>query len=280
VQRAEAELDFAQAELQRFEQLAERDTISVNDLEAARRRARIATAALDEARAGLRARSSELEKANARLMEPTEARAQKATDGDYVTVYSPVSGHVLRVVNESESVVTAGTALIEIGDPKQLEVIVDLLSTDAVRVEPGQRVLVEAWGGTDPLQGVVHRIEPYGFTKVSALGVEEKRVKVLIELTDPQQRWERLGHGYRVQPRIILAEAEGVLKIPRGALFRDGENWAVYVLEDDVARRRHVELGLQNSLEAEIAAGLQEGERVVLQPGDRVSEGVLLEERG
>lgn len=280
VRRAEAELDFANAELLRFERLAERDTISVNELEAAQRRARIATAAVEEARASLRARTSELEKAKARVMEPAAARAQRPANGEYVAVYSPVSGHVLRVVNESEGVVAAGTPLIEIGDPRQLEVVVDLLSTEAVRVEPGQRVLIEAWGGDEPLLGVVHRIEPYGFTKVSALGVEEKRVKVLIELTDPQQRWARLGHGFRVQPRIILAEADSVLKLPRAALFRDGEAWAVFVMDDDVARRRHVELGLQNSLEAEISAGLEEDERVVLQPGDRVSDGALLEERG
>jgi HlyD family secretion protein len=280
VKRAEAELDFANAELLRFQRLIERDTISLNELEAAQRRARIAAAAVEEARASLRARTSELEKANARLMEPTAARSRRAGNGEYVAVYSPVSGHVLRVVNESEAVVAAGTPLIEIGDPRQLEVVVDLLSTEAVRVEPGQRVLIEAWGGDEPLSGVVHRIEPYGFTKVSALGVEEKRVKVLIELTDPQQRWERLGHGFRVQPRIVLAEAEGVLKLPRAALFRDGDAWAVFVMEGGEARRRQVDLGLRNSLEAEITAGLKEGERVVLQPGDRVSEGALLQERG
>ncbi len=215
----------------------------------------------------------------ARLMEPAAARAQRAKDADYVSVYSPVSGCVLRVVNESETVVAAGTPLIEVGDSRQLEVIVDLLSTEAVRVEPGQRVLVEAWGGAEPLEGVVHRVEPYGFTKVSALGVEEKRVRVLIELTDPPEKWERLGHGFRVQPRIVLAESKGVLKLPRSALFRDGDRWAVFTMEDDLARRRRVELGLQNSLEAEIVGGLEEGERVVLQPGDRVSDGALLAER-
>ncbi len=280
LQRAEAERDFADSELLRFERLAERESISANELEAARRRARIAAAAVEEARAGLRARTSELEMTKARLMEPAAARTRRDTDGDYVLVYSPVSGCVLRVVKESETVVAAGTPLIEVGDSRQLEVVVDLLSTEAVRVEPGQRVLVEAWGGGEPLQAVVHRVEPYGFTKVSALGVEEKRVKVLIELTDPPEKWERLGHGFRVQPRIVLAEAEGVLKLPRAALFRDGENWAVFIMEGEVARRRHVELGMQNSLEAEIVAGLAEGERVVLQPGDRVTEGALLEERG
>ncbi len=280
VQRAEAEGDFARAELARYERLAERQSISANDLEAAQRRARIAAAALEESRAGLKARSSELEQVQARLMEPATTRGQRDADCECVDVHSPVNGFVLQVVNESESVVTAGTPLIEVGDPRQLEVVVDLLSTDAVRVEPGQLVLVEAWGGSDPLQGVVRRIEPFGFTKISALGIEEQRVKVLIELTDPQQQWERLGHGYRVQARIILDKTMDVLRVPQAALFRDGERWAVFVMEADTAQLRHVELGLQNGLDAEIVAGLQGGERVVLQPGDRVTDGTPLEERG
>lgn len=280
VQRAQAELEFAQAELLRFEKLAERNTVSANDLEAAQRRARIAGAAVEEARASLRARSSELEMARARLMEPAAARAARAGNGGYVDVHSPVSGYVLRVPNESEAVVSAGAPLIEVGDPRQLEVVVDLLSTEAVRVEPGQLALIESWGGEDPLRGVVYRVEPYGFTKVSALGVEEKRVKVRIELTDPPEKWARLGHGFRVQPRIILAQAKGALTVPRAALFRDGQHWAVFVASNRRVRLRQVELGLQNSLEAEILDGLEEGERIVLQPGDRVADGVLIEERG
>lgn len=279
VQRADAELDFARAELARYERLAEQQSISANELEAAQRRARIAAAALEEAQAGLKARSSELDQAKARLMEPATARGRRDADCDCVDVHSPVSGFVLQVVNESESVVTAGTPLIEVGDPRQLEVVVDLLSTDAVRVEPGQLVVVEAWGGSDPLQGVVRRVEPYGFTKISALGIEEQRVKVLIELTDPQQEWERLGHGFRVQARIILDETTDVLKVPQAALFRDGERWAVFAMADDTAQLRHVELGLRNGLDAEVLDGLQGGERIVLQPGDRVSDGVLIRER-
>ncbi|MDJ0928333.1 MAG: HlyD family efflux transporter periplasmic adaptor subunit [Gammaproteobacteria bacterium] len=280
VQRADAELDFARAELRRFEQLVERDTISANELEAAQRRARIADAALEEARASLKARSSELEQAKARLIEPTSARNRQRANLGYIAVYTPVSGTVLRVPNESEAVVAAGTPLIEIGDPRQLEVVVDLLSTEAVNVEAGQRVLIEAWGGAEPLDGVVYRVEPYGFTKVSALGVEEQRVKVLVELVDPPEQWRKLGHGFRVHPRVILAEAEDILKLPRAALFRDGERWAVFVAVGEMAELRHVELGLQNSLEAQIVAGLQEGERVVLQPGGRVSHGTLIAERG
>jgi HlyD family secretion protein len=279
VQRAEAELDFANAELKRYRGLAERDTVSANDLDAAERRARTAAAALAEARAALRVRESELSQARARLMAPGLARRQRGADCDCVEVYSPVSGSVLRVMQESESVVASGTALIEIGDPRQLEIVVDLLSTDAVRVEAGQHVLIEAWGGAEKLNGKVRRVEPFGFTKVSALGIEEQRVNVIIDFTDPPERWQRLGHGYRVEPRIILAEGQEVLKVPRSALFRDGERWAVFVDDGGTAALRHVELGLDNGLEAEITTGLEAGERVVLQPGDRVSEGVRLAAR-
>jgi HlyD family secretion protein len=207
------------------------------------------------------------------------AQRRRGADCDCVDVYSPVSGSVLRVLQESEAVVASGTALVEIGNPQELEIVVDLLSSDAVRVEPGQRVFIEAWGGGERLNGKVRRVEPFGFTKVSALGIEEQRVNVIIDFSDPPERWRRLGHGYRVEPRIILAEGDNVLKVPRSALFRDGNQWAVFVDDDGKATLRQVELGLENGLEAEIRTGLEEGERVVLQPSDRVSDGMRVAER-
>jgi len=279
VRRAEAELDFARAELKRYRGLAERDTVSANDLDAAERRSRTAEAALDEARAALRVRESELAQARARLMAPGMARRNRSADCDCVDVYSPVSGTVLRILKESESVVTSGTALLEIGDPAEMEIVADLLSTDAVKVRAGQRVLIEAWGGDEPLGGEVRRVEPFGFTKVSALGIEEQRVNVIIDFTDPPQRWQRLGHGYRVEPRIILAATDSALKVPRAALFRDAGQWAVFFDDGGTARLRHVKLGLENGLEAEIIEGLAAGDRVVLQPGDRVSDGTRVRVR-
>lgn len=276
--RAEAERDFAASEAGRYRELAAANTVALNELEAAERRNRTAAAAMEEARANLQVRSFELEQANARLLSPL--RASDADCAECLDVYSPVSGSVLRVLQESEAVVTSGTPLLEVGNPADLEIVVDLLSSDAVRVEPGQRVLVEAWGGEGTLNGVVRRIEPFGFTKVSALGIEEQRVNVRVELTDPPQRWQRLGHGYRVEPRIVLAAVESVLTVPRGALFREGGDWAVFVLDNGRAVLRTVELGLQNGLAAEIRSGLSEGERVVLQPGERVSPNVRLTERG
>lgn len=279
LRRAEAERDFAAAELKRYRGLAASNTISANDLDAAERRSRTAAAALEEARAGLRVRQSELEQARARLLAPGTARRRKSADCDCVDVYSPVSGRVLRVLQESETVVASGTPLLEVGNPQDLEIVVDLLSTDAVQVQAGQKVLIEAWGGGPPLNGVVRRVEPFGFTKVSALGIEEQRVNVIVDFTDPQDRWARLGHGYRVEPRIVLAEAADVLKVPRAALFREQGQWAVFVDEGGQARLRRVKLGLENGLEAQVTEGLQAGEQVVLQPGDRVSEGVRLKPR-
>lgn len=278
LRRAEAEYDFAAAELQRYRGLAARNTVSLNDLDAAERRSRTADAAVEEARASLQVRSFELEQARARLVTPTLARSED--DCDCLNVFSPVSGSVLRVLQESEAVVSSGTPLLEIGNPGKLEIVVDLLSGDAVKIELGQRVLIEAWGGAVPLNGVVRRIEPFGFTKVSALGIEEQRVNVLVDLTDAPTSWQKLGHGFRVEPRIILAESDDALKVPRAALFRESGEWAVFVNHNGRAELRTVALGLENGLEAEILSGLSEGEQVVLQPGERVSPGVRLQERG
>ena len=278
VRRAQAELEFAQAELQRMRALARSHTVSENDLDSAERRAKTADAALAEARAQRAVRESEYQVARARLLTPASKRTP-AADCDCVSVYSPVSGTVLRVVTESEGVVGSGAPLVEVGDPDRLEVVVDLLSADAVRVQSGQRVIIEAWGGERPLDGVVRRVEPFGFTKVSALGIEEQRVNVVIDITAPRDQWQRLGHGYRVEPRIVLWESNDVLRVPLSALFRQGDQWAVFVARNGRAELRPVEIGQGNGLEAELRAGLEAGERVVLHPGDRVSPGARLAQR-
>jgi len=278
LRRAQAERDFAVTELKRYEGLAANRTISQNDLESARRRARTAEAAVDEAVAGLRVSESELEQAKARLMAPSKS-ADRRADCDCVTVRSPVSGNVLQVLAESEGIVASGTPLVEIGDPGKLEVVTDLLSTEAVKVRTGQRTLIERWGGDNALEGVVRRVEPYGFTKVSALGVEEQRVKVVIDITDPADRWRNLGHGYRVEPRIVLWEANDVLKVPLSALFRQGTEWAVFVNRDGRARAQAVVVGHRNGIDAEVLKGLAAGDVVVVHPSDRVGDGARLEPR-
>jgi HlyD family secretion protein len=196
-----------------------------------------------------------------------------------VDVYSPVTGTVLRVLRESEGQVLGGEPILEVGDPAKLEVVTDLLSTDAVRVAPGQRAIVEGWGGERPLEAVVRRVEPFGVTKVSALGIEEQRVNVLLDLAEPRERWARLGHGFRVELSIVTWEAGDVVRVPFAALFRDGESWAAFALEHGRARLRRVEVGHENGLHAEVLSGLRPGERVVVYPSDRVADGARIEER-
>jgi HlyD family secretion protein len=263
--------------LQRIRVLAKSHTVSQNDLDSAERRAKTADAALAEARANLKVRQSEYEVARARLITPASRKA--GSDCACVSVFSPVSGEVLRILTESEGVVQSGTPLMEVGDPDKLEIVVDLLSADAVRVQPGQRAIIEAWGGPRPLEGAVRRVEPFGFTKVSALGIEEQRVNVVIDIKEPRAQWQRLGHGYRVEPRIVLWEGRDVLKVPLSALFRQGTQWAVFVDKGGRADLRTVEVAHENGLEAEVTSGLEAGERIVLHPGDRVTPGARLQDR-
>jgi len=201
--------------------------------------------------------------------------AATAVSGGEVVLRGARADHMemlLRRFRESESVVPAGEPLVEIGDPSHLEIVADLLSTDAVKVKPGMRVAVEQWGGDRPLGGRVERVEPSGFTKVSALGVEEQRVNVIMDLDDDRAAWTAMGDGYRVEVRIAVWEADSVLQVPTSALFRDGDRWAVYVLDGGRARRRVVELGQRTSTEAEVLGGLEEGQRVVVHPPDTLSD--------
>lgn len=275
---AMAESEFAASELRRAEALIRNETISQRALDDARRVFKTRSAAVTTARAAVAMRQFELAEAQALLVSPTETQDLHGNCA-CLTITAPVSGQILRLIRESEVIVQAGEPLMDIGDPGSLEIVADLLSSDAVRVEPGDAVIIEEWGGTVPLAGEVRRIEPFGFTKVSALGIEEQRVNVIIDITDPPERWGRLGHGYRVETRIVLWRDDDVFKVPLTALFRDGTNWALFVEEDGRARRRIVELGQSNGLEAQIATGLTIGERVVLHPSDRVVDGVLIEAR-
>jgi len=275
---AEAELDFAESELYRARELIGDQHISERALDDAERNFRTRQAALETAKAALRMRESELRHARTQLLSPAETQRNVA-DCDCVTLTAPVSGSILRIIHESEGVVQPGEALIEIGDPRDLEIVVDYLSEDAVKIEAGQRVIIEEWGGTADLEGRVDRVEPFGFTKVSALGIEEQRVNVIIDFTDEPSAWQRLGHGFRVETRVVLWRGDDVLKIPLTALFRNGDDWSVFVEEDGRARKRKVTLGQRTGFEAEITEGLEVGERVVLHPSDRVVEGVGLAAR-
>jgi len=186
---------------------------------------------------------------------------------------------VLRVFQESGGYVQAGTNLLELGDPEDLEVEIDVLSREAVKIKPDAPVFLEHWGGEKPLDGRVRLVEPSAFTKISTLGVEEQRVNVIVDLVDPPKDRDALGDGFRVEARIVVAEASGVVKVPSSALFRVGDEWAVFRVEGGVARQRIVKIGLENGLEAEVLDGLAEGDQVVTHPGDNVVDGAAITPR-
>ncbi len=278
VSRARAELSFAETDLERFRSLAGSNTVSERRLDEAELAYDTKQAALATAEATLQMRVHELERAKTQLISPIELIKQRDACS-CIPIHSPADGKVLRVLKESEGVLPAGTVLAEIGDPRDLEIVSDLLSADAVKAKPGMAVEISGWGGDTLLNGRVERVEPFGFTKVSALGIEEQRVNIVVELTDPPEAYDDLAHGFRAEVSVILWQGEDVLTLPLTALFRLGDKWAVYAVEDGVAKTRTVEIGQANGLEVEIVSGLSEGEIVVVHPSNDVKDGVLVAAR-
>jgi HlyD family secretion protein len=275
VAAASAEAKFARDEFARKQKLRASETISQTVLEEAETRARQTAADEQSARFNVEVARFDLEAARTALR---YSLADEGTDRPVtVELKAPVNSRVLRVTHESEGVVAAGEKLLEIGDPTRLEVAVDVLSEDAVRIRPGTRVLFNRWGGAGPLRGVVRTVEPSGFTKISALGVEEQRVWVISDLVSPPETWRSLGDGYRVEAAFILWQAPDVLQAPASALFHYGDGWAVFTVEDGRARRRRVEVGQRNGLVAQIVGGLNPGDRVIAHPDDRTEDGVRVQ---
>ncbi len=270
IREAGAAHRYADARLARMKKLAEADLTPKDTLEQVAAEADRAHAEEESAGEAADAARHELEAARAAL---SLAGDPGGTERERLVVRSPVAGRVVAVRHESEGVVPSGTPLLEVGDPAQLEVEVDLLSADAVKVSRGTRVLFERWGGDAPLEGKVRLVEPVGFTKVSALGVEEQRVLVIVDFASPRERWIRLGDGYRLEASFILWEAGDVLQVPAGALFRSGDRSAVFAVDGNRARLRFVEIGKRNGLAAQVLSGLAAGETVVLHPGDAVADG-------
>lgn len=277
--RALADRDLAAEALRRSRSLRGEGLLSQAALDEAQRNFSAADATLRAARSAIAQREGELATARARLISFSNLRMAETgeTPPDLeqtIPLNAPVSGQVLQVMQKSETVVAAGTPLIEIGDiTNDLEIIVELLSTDAVKVSPGDRVAIVKWGGAGELNGVVERVEPWGFTKYSALGVEEQRVNALVQFTDPVERRAALGHGYRVEVRIVVWETGDALTVPSSALFREGDSWSVFVVEGGRVRRVPVTAGHNNGLQAEILAGLEAGQQVVLYPAPSLEDG-------
>lgn len=273
-ERARAELRFAESDFTRASALGKQGIVSKEAVESAQLGVETRRETLKAAEYEIQVAQSELAAARASLLEAGDP----VRGGEY-EVRSPVDGAVLRRLRESESVVPAGEPLMEVGEPKNLEIVSDLLSTDAARLRPGQPVEVEQWGGGKTLAGRVKRVEPSGFLKISALGVEEQRVNVIVDLADPPEQRPGLGDGFRVEVRVVVWDSKDALQVPTSALFRDEQGWATYVMEGGKAVLRRLEVGPQNDQAAAILSGLKEGEKVIVHPSGDIKDGAAVEER-
>ncbi len=277
LERAESMADYWTKQLERLERLEVGKTVTERTLDETRMEARAHLAAVRSAQAEVSLREKELEQAKAALLDPP-AVYSGGESRCCLKVPAPESGVVLDIHNESETVVQPGAPLLDIGDPRDLEIVAELLSRDAVKVRVGARAIINAWGGP-PLRARVRRIDRSGFEEVSALGIEEQRVKVWLDITSAPEEWEQLGHDYRVIVRIVVNEQTDVLRVPVSALFRRGEDWAVFVREEGRAQLRTIALGARNFEWAQVTDGLAEGTEVILYPSDRISNGVRVVQR-
>jgi len=275
VNRARFQRDFAKQESERALAVVQQGGLARSDADRAVSTYRGSEEDLRSAEFGGRVAEHQLTLAQTALMQLTG----KGEEGEQLDIRSPVAGQVLKVFQESEGVAPSGTAIVEVGDPSALEVVVDVLSQDATRIPAGAATTIERWGGKNSLRGHVRVVEPSAFTKLSALGVEEQRVNVIIDMDDGRELWSSLGDGYRVEARISVWEGENVLKVPASAVFRSEEAWATFVVEEGTAIVRTVELGETNGLETEVLSGLVEGDSVIAYPSDSVRDGVSVKAR-
>ncbi len=267
-ERVRTSLELARTDLSRLDILLKSGTVARQEWDRAENQARVLERETQSASFALQVAEHEAQVARAALI-----RAGTASQDVSVPILAPVDGFVLAVMEENARTVASSTPIMEVGDPRDLEIEIELLSADAVAVTPGAEVLIEHWGG-NPLRGRVTVVEPGGFTKVSAIGVEEQRVKVRAELADALPEGMLLGDRYGVQARIVTWRAENVLQVPTGALFRRGGAWMAFVLENGRAVQRTIEVGHENGLAAEVRAGLAQGETVILHPPATLTDGM------
>ena len=277
VRRLQAALDFSRTEFERAKTLSRTQTISAQAFDKAKFDVDTNEAALASANAQIDVRRSLRASLAARLIDPTNTSAS-AEPACCVRVLAPASGQVLKIIQDSEAVVLPGAPLVDIGDPLDLEVVADLLSTDAVQIRVGAPVRIDGWGGPT-IKGRVVRVDPAGFLKVSALGIEEQRVRVTIDFADPSEAWSQLGHDYRVIVHVVISGADDALTVPISALFRRDDDWAVFAVEDGRAKTTVVKIGHRNNRVAEVLSGLAAGDWVVVHPSDRIADGVRVAQR-
>jgi HlyD family secretion protein len=271
IERVRSALDFAKADLERQRTLVQSGSISQVVFDKSELDVRTLSAELSSTEFGAKVAEYEVTMAQA-----AKGRLTGGARGEELLILSPVNGRVLRVLRDSEGAVQPGTPVIELGNPQSLEIVVDVLTSDATKIGPGALVRIERWGG-NTLQGVVRLVEPSAFTRVSSLGIDEQRVNVVIDLRSPPNEWQTLGDGYRVEAHVVIWRAEQVLKIPSSAVFRRGEGWAAFAVRDGIVGLKLIELGHRNGLEVEVVKGLSEGDAVVTHPSDRVKDGVKIE---
>lgn len=269
VERYRASYEQAGRDLKRVETLAQEGVVSRQEVEETQTAVATSLREYEALRSRAERAAHDVEVARAALMAVNRSPATAT-----VMVQAPVDGRVLRVLEESERVVSAGAPLLELSNPSNIEAVIELLSTDAVKVAPGAVVFIENWGGPKALEGRVRLIEPSAFTKVSALGIEEQRVNVVIELTDAESS---LGDGYRVDGRVVVWETTDALRVPVSALFRRGDNWSLFCVENGIARLQDVEIGNLTSSEAEVKNGLEEGAVVITHPAKDITDGTRVE---
>ena len=274
---ATAAAQLAQQERSRAESLYASNFISAQALDTARTAEARARAAQQAAAHSIRVARFELDTARAAVASTT--RLQNGAAADVLQVRAPVAARVLKLQQESEGAVAAGQPLLEIGNPDSLEVEVEVLSTHAVKIAPGSKVILDRWGGDQAIEGRVRVVEPSGFTKISALGVEEQRVRVIVDIVAPREAWSRLGDGYRVEARFVLWEADKVLQLPTSALFRHGDGWAVFTVDGGRARLTAVKTGQRASLATQVLSGVTAGARVISHPDDKISDGTRVKSR-
>lgn len=275
-QAVAADAELAAREAKRLQALFDTGAVSQTVLDAAEARARSTRASLQSARSAIEVARYELQAAETALKYST---GRPETQSEAIPLTAPIDGRVLNVAHENEGVVQAGQAILTIGDPASLEVEIDVLSADAVRIQPGTRVEFERWGGPAPLQGRVRTVEPAAFTKVSALGVEEQRVLVIADITSPREEWKHLGHAYRVDARFLLWHGDKVLRVPVSALFRNGGQWQVLALEDGRIVAKTLDIGERGDRYAQVLKGLDAGAAVITYPDDSMSIGARAEAR-
>jgi HlyD family secretion protein len=274
---AAAQERLANLEFERNQTLGQSHFVSRSAVDQARTALQAAEADRRAAEQSANVAGHNVEAARAAAAQVTGLDAGKGAE--VVNVASPVDGSVLDVPHESEGSVQAGQALIEVGNPRSLEVVVEVLSTAAVKIVPGTPVRLERWGGDPALDARVREVEPAGFTKISALGVEEQRVRVICDITSPARQWSRLGDGYRVEASFIVWSSHDALQAPTDALIRHGDGWAVFVMDAGRARLRPVQVGQRNGLQAQVLSGLKAGEKVLSRPGDQIRDGGRVADR-